>query len=124
MFGYATDETPELMPLTHMLATQLGYKLTEVRKNGTCPWLRPDGKTQVRCAGLGWAWRGGREAAASAGCWVACPPAALWPPRGEAPLALALSTPPPPTPHTSCSHPSLTPHLRPTSTSPSCFSRR
>jgi S-adenosylmethionine synthetase len=47
MFGYATDETPELMPLTHMLATQLGYKLTEVRKNGTCPWLRPDGKTQV-----------------------------------------------------------------------------
>lgn len=31
MFGYATDETPELMPLTHMLATQLGYKLTEVR---------------------------------------------------------------------------------------------
>ncbi len=48
MFGYATDETPELMPLTHVLATQLGYKLTEVRKNGVCPWLRPDGKTQVR----------------------------------------------------------------------------
>jgi S-adenosylmethionine synthetase, central domain len=47
MFGYATDETPELMPLTHVLATQLGYKLTEVRKNGTVPWLRPDGKTQV-----------------------------------------------------------------------------
>ena len=47
MFGYATDETPELMPLTHVIATQLGYKLTEVRKNGTCPWLRPDGKTQV-----------------------------------------------------------------------------
>merc|ERR1719384_1657619 len=47
MFGYATDETPELMPLTHVLATQLGYKLTEVRKNGVCPWLRPDGKTQV-----------------------------------------------------------------------------
>ncbi|CAG9462179.1 unnamed protein product [Pedinophyceae sp. YPF-701] len=47
MFGYATDETPELMPLTHVLATRLGYKLTEVRKNGTCPWLRPDGKTQV-----------------------------------------------------------------------------
>merc|ERR1711966_42127 len=47
MFGYATDETPELMPLTHMLATQIGYKLTEVRKNGTCPWVRPDGKTQV-----------------------------------------------------------------------------
>ncbi|XRB11188.1 S-adenosylmethionine synthase [Pseudoscourfieldia marina] len=47
MFGYATDETAELMPLTHVLATQLGYKLTEVRKNGVCPWLRPDGKTQV-----------------------------------------------------------------------------
>eukprot|EP00798_Chlamydomonas_sp_ICE-L_P010401 gene10401-8348_t len=47
MFGYATDETPEMMPLTHVLATQLGFKLTEVRKNGVCPWLRPDGKTQV-----------------------------------------------------------------------------
>mmetsp|Transcript_11915 Transcript_11915/g.14192 ORF Transcript_11915/g.14192 Transcript_11915/m.14192 type:complete len:391 (-) Transcript_11915:315-1487(-) len=47
MFGYATDETPELMPLTHVLATQIGYKLTEVRKNGVCPWVRPDGKTQV-----------------------------------------------------------------------------
>ncbi|CAK9182812.1 unnamed protein product [Ilex paraguariensis] len=47
MFGYATDETPELMPLTHVLATKLGAKLTEVRKNGTCPWLRPDGKIQV-----------------------------------------------------------------------------
>merc|ERR1719263_2677085 len=49
MFGYATDETPELMPLTHVLATNLGAKLTEVRKNGTCPWVRPDGKTQVTC---------------------------------------------------------------------------
>lgn len=49
MFGYATDETEELMPLTHLLATQLGAKLTEVRKNGTCDWVRPDGKTQVTC---------------------------------------------------------------------------
>merc|ERR1712232_1288032 len=39
----------ELMPLTHLLATQLGAKLTEVRKNGTCDWVRPDGKTQVTC---------------------------------------------------------------------------
>ena len=49
MFGYATDETPTLMPLTHNLATALGSKLTEVRKNGKCPWVRPDGKTQVTC---------------------------------------------------------------------------
>lgn len=49
MFGYATDETDQLMPLTHMLATSLGSKLTEVRKNGVCDWVRPDGKTQVTC---------------------------------------------------------------------------
>jgi len=47
MFGYATNETPEFMPLTHVLASQLVTKLTELRKNGALPWLRPDAKTQV-----------------------------------------------------------------------------
>jgi len=47
MFGYASDETEELMPLTIVLANKIGLKLTEVRKDGTCPWVRPDGKTQV-----------------------------------------------------------------------------
>jgi S-adenosylmethionine synthetase len=47
MFGYATDETEEMMPLTHSLATQLGARLTKVRVEGICKWVRPDGKTQV-----------------------------------------------------------------------------
>merc|ERR1719199_558892 len=47
MFGYATDESQERMPLSHVWATNLGLKLTEVRKNGQLPWVRPDGKTQV-----------------------------------------------------------------------------
>merc|ERR1712065_86689 len=47
MFGYATDETEDAMPLTHSMATRLGKKLTDVRKNGDLWWLRPDGKTQV-----------------------------------------------------------------------------
>jgi len=47
MFGYASDETEELMPLTHALATQLGYRLTQVRTSGILKWVRPDGKTQV-----------------------------------------------------------------------------
>merc|ERR1711967_163663 len=47
MFGYACDETDELMPLTHSLATQLGARLTKVRKENILDWARPDGKTQV-----------------------------------------------------------------------------
>merc|ERR1711881_123093 len=47
MFGYATDETEDCMPLTILIATRLGKKLTDLRKNGKLWWLRPDGKTQV-----------------------------------------------------------------------------
>merc|ERR1739849_27343 len=47
MFGYASDETEDAMPLTHSISTRLGKTLTDVRKSGLLWWLRPDGKTQV-----------------------------------------------------------------------------
>jgi len=47
MFGYATNETEQFMPLTHVLATKLVERLSELRNNGALPWLRPDVKTQV-----------------------------------------------------------------------------
>ena len=49
MFGYATDETPECMPLTVVLAHKLNSKCAELRRNGGLPWARPDSKTQVTC---------------------------------------------------------------------------
>lgn len=49
MFGYATDETEECMPLTVVLAHKLNAKMAELRRNGGLAWARPDSKTQVTC---------------------------------------------------------------------------
>ncbi|XP_015789065.1 S-adenosylmethionine synthase [Tetranychus urticae] len=49
MFGYATDETEECMPLTVVLSHKLNEKLSQLRRDGTFPWARPDSKTQVTC---------------------------------------------------------------------------
>lgn len=47
MFGYATQETEELMPMSLMLAHKLNKKMADCRRDGSMPWLRPDSKTQV-----------------------------------------------------------------------------
>uniref|UniRef100_A0A669BB08 S-adenosylmethionine synthase n=1 Tax=Oreochromis niloticus TaxID=8128 RepID=A0A669BB08_ORENI len=47
MFGYATDETEECMPLTLLLAHKLNYRMKELSRNGVCPWIQPDSKSQV-----------------------------------------------------------------------------
>ena len=47
MFGYSSDETEDAMPLQHSMATRLGKKLNDARKNGVQWWLRPDGQTEV-----------------------------------------------------------------------------
>lgn len=52
MFGYATDETEECMPLTIILAHKLNARLAELRRSGELSWLRPDSKTQVKDAAI------------------------------------------------------------------------
>jgi len=47
MFGYATNETPECMPLSLLLAHKLNHRMSKLRRDGGLPWLRPDTKTQV-----------------------------------------------------------------------------
>lgn len=50
MFGYATDETEECMPLTILLAHKLNYRMKELSRSGECPWILPDSKSQVSLA--------------------------------------------------------------------------
>lgn len=47
MFGYATDETEECMPLTLLLAHKLNFRMKQLSRSGECPWIRPDSKSQV-----------------------------------------------------------------------------
>lgn len=54
MFGYATDETEECMPLTIILAHKLNARMAELRRSGVLPWLRPDSKTQVGLSFASW----------------------------------------------------------------------
>lgn len=53
MFGYATDETDECMPLTAVLSHKLNARLAKLRRTGDISWARPDSKTQVCCTALG-----------------------------------------------------------------------
>ena len=71
MFGYATDETEECMPLTIILAHKLNAKMAELRRDGTLPWLRPDSKTQVQHRGGGGGGGGGGGTAKSGVVWCA-----------------------------------------------------
>ena len=59
MYGYASDETEELMPLTITLAHKLNKKMADGRRDGTLPWVRPDSKSQVGCRKDTMYWGGG-----------------------------------------------------------------